>query len=201
MSKIRLGIYGGTFSPPHIGHINAARSFIDGADLDKLLIMPDYTPPHKEEFGGASAEDRLNMSRLAFSSLPRTQISDFEILKGGKSYTYLTLQAFSDENTELFFLCGTDMLLSLDTWKHPEIVFSLATICYVRRESNPENDILIEEKIKLYRENFGARIIEIPHEVYAASSTELRGALSLGAVSAGVTDEVYSYILKRGLYK
>jgi nicotinate-nucleotide adenylyltransferase len=108
MAKIRLGIYGGTFSPPHLGHVSAARSFVRGADLDKLIIMPDFTPPHKLDFGNATAEDRLEMCRIAFADVPCTEVSDFEILRGGKSYTYVTLEAFAKENVDLFFLCGTE---------------------------------------------------------------------------------------------
>ena len=201
MAKIRLGIYGGTFSPPHLGHVCAASSFVRGAALDKLIIMPDFIPPHKSNFGNVLPEDRLEMCRIAFSDVPCAEVSDFEILRGGKSYTYLTLQAFAKNDVELFFLCGTDMLLTLDTWKCPEIIFDLATICYVRRESDARNDVLIREKIAEFEKRFGARIIELEHEVIEASSTDLRfdiegGGLDLEKLPSGVK----RYILKRGLY-
>ena len=201
MAKIRLGIYGGTFSPPHLGHVCAASSFVRGAALDKLIIMPDFIPPHKSNFGNVLPEDRLEMCRIAFSDVPCAEVSDFEILRGGKSYTYLTLQAFANDDVELFFLCGTDMLLTLDAWKCPEIIFDLATICYVRRESDASNDALILEKIAEFEKRFGARIIELEHEVIEASSTDLRfdiegGGLDLEKLPSGVK----RYILKRGLY-
>ena len=201
MAKIRLGIYGGTFSPPHLGHVCAASSFVRGAALDKLIIMPDFIPPHKSNFGNVLPEDRLEMCRIAFSDVPCAEVSDFEILRGGKSYTYLTLQAFAKNDVELFFLCGTDMLLTLDTWKCPEIIFDLATICYVRRESDARNDVLIREIIEEFEKRFGARIIELEHEVIEASSTDLRfdiegGGLDLEKLPSGVK----RYILKRGLY-
>ena len=202
MAKIRLGIYGGTFSPPHLGHVCAASSFVRGAALDKLIIMPDFTPPHKSNFGNVLPEDRLEMCRIAFSDVPCAEVSDFEILRGGKSYTYLTLQAFAKNDVELFFLCGTDMLLTLDAWKCPEIIFDLATICYVRRESDASNDALILEKIAEFKKRFGARIIALEHEVFEASSTDLRldieeGGLDLEKLPPGVK----RYILKRGLYR
>lgn len=202
MAKIRLGIYGGTFSPPHLGHVCAASSFVRGAALDKLIIMPDFIPPHKSNFGNVLPEDRLEMCRIAFSDVPCAEVSDFEILRGGKSYTYLTLQAFANDDVELFFLCGTDMLLTLDAWKCPEIIFDLATICYVRRESDASNDALILEKIAEFEKRFGARIIELEHEVIEASSTDLRfdiegGGLDLEKLPSGVK----RYILKRGLYR
>ena len=201
MAKIRLGIYGGTFSPPHLGHVCAASSFVRGAALDKLIIMPDFIPPHKSNFGNVLPEDRLEMCRIAFADVPCAEVSNFEILRGGKSYTYLTLQAFAKNDVELFFLCGTDMLLTLDTWKCPEIIFDLATICYVRRESDARNDVLIREKIAEFEKRFGARIIELEHEVIEASSTDLRfdiegGGLDLEKLPLGVKH----YVLERGLY-
>ena len=201
MSKQRLGIYGGTFSPPHLGHFRAAESFISGAELDKLLIMPDGTPPHKTEYGNATAEDRLSMCRIAFSSLPKTEISDFEILRGGKSYTYLTLEAFSTPDTELYFLCGTDMLLTLDRWRCPEVIFDLATICYVRREDDRDNDALIKEKVAEYRERFSARILEMPHTVLEISSSALRVDILSNHTTADVDNNVLDYIRERGLYR
>ena len=197
MTKIRLGIYGGTFSPPHLGHVSAARSFAIGAALDKLIVMPDFIPPHKSDFGNVTAEDRL-----AFSGMPCVEVSDFEILRGGKSYTYLTLQAFTSKDVELFFLCGTDMLLTLDTWKCPEILFDLATICYVRRESDACNDLLLREKIADYKERFAARIIELDHDVVEVSSTDLRSNIVSGENNLiNLPCGVIQYIQEKGLYK
>ena len=202
MSKQRLGIYGGTFSPPHLGHVRAAESFLLCAELDKLLIMPDFLPPHKTEFGNVTAEDRLNMCRLAFSSLPRTEISDFEIARGGKSYTYLTLEAFAGLDVELYFLCGTDMLLTLDRWRSPDVIFDIATICFVRREDDRANDDLIKEKIASYRERFSARIIELNHVVLEVSSSELRTEIwNTEEVPAALDANVLEYIHRRGLYR
>lgn len=202
MAKIRLGIYGGTFSPPHLGHVSAARSFVHGAALDRLIIMPDFTPPHKSDFGNVTAEDRLKMCRIAFADLPCSEVSDLEILRGGKSYTYITLEAFAGEDIELFFLCGTDMLLTLDTWKCPETIFNLATICYVRRESDTFNDVLIKDKILEYESRFSARIIKLEHSVIEASSTELRLSIESGeTASINVSPGVMEYIREKGLYR
>lgn len=202
MARLNLGIYGGTFSPPHLGHLRAAESFIKGAALDKLLIMPDFIPPHKTEFGNVTAEDRLEMCRIAFAELKGAEVSDFEILRGGKSYTYLTLESFASPDVELYFLCGTDMLLTLDTWKHSERIFELATICYVRRENDEEKAALIARKIKEYKEKFDARIIEIPHDTVVASSTELRAGLLSGSPCLSVLPSgVSEYISERGLYR
>ncbi len=195
---MKLGIYGGTFSPPHKGHIEAAEAFVREIGLDKLLIIPTFIPPHKaaEE---ASPEDRLNMCRIAFSNIPNTEISDMEIKRGGKSYTYLTLEELKDDDTELFFLCGTDMILTFDLWKRYEYIFSLATICYARRENDKEISLKIEEKIEQYKK-LGANILEIKHEVTEVSSTDIREA-SDSLYNEFLTPEVAGYIKDFGLYK
>lgn len=199
MKKIRLGIYGGTFSPPHKGHVRAAEAFMKEMRLDKLLVIPTCLPPHKEAGDGASAEDRLNMCRIAFSHIPNTVISDMEIKRGGRSYTYLTLEELSSEDTEIFFLVGTDMILTFDLWKRYEYIFTLATICYARRENDEENSSKIEEKIRQY-EKLGAKIVEIKHEVTEISSTDIRDSLDSPDAAYYLTDGVGEYIASHSLY-
>ncbi len=198
MSKIRLGIYGGTFSPPHKGHIEAAEAFVKEMRLDKLLIIPTFIPPHKAASEEASPEYRLEMCRLAFSHIPNTEISDMEIKRGGKSYTYLTLEELKSEDNELFFLCGTDMILTFDQWKNYEYIFKLATICYARRECDGKNTEKIEEKIRQY-EKIGANIIKISHNVTEVSSTEIRESFDIKD-NPFLTPEVSEYIRNFGLY-
>ena len=195
---MRLGIFGGTFSPPHKGHTEAAAAFCREMKLDKLLIIPTFIPPHKETFDDTTPEDRLKMCEIAFSAIDIAEVSDLEIRRGGKSYTYLTLEELSSPDCELFFLCGTDMILTFDLWKRYEYIFSLATICYARRENEIENNKKIEEKIGQYRE-LGAKIVEIKHKVTEISSSEIRDSLAEFAedyLSYGVS----SYIYENGLY-
>ena len=99
---MRLGIYGGTFSPPHKGHVEAAEAFSREMKLDKLLIIPTFVPPHKTTADDATPEQRLEMCRLAFSHIKNAEISDMEIKRGGTSYTYLTLEELSSRDVELF---------------------------------------------------------------------------------------------------
>ncbi len=199
MIKKRLGIYGGTFSPPHKGHIEAAEAFMREMKLDELLIIPTFLPPHKESADGATPLDRLNMCRIAFSHIPNTYISDMEIKRGGKSYTYLTLEELLGPDTDIFFLVGTDMILTFDLWKRYEYIFSLATICYARRESDKENDEKIDEKVRQY-ENLGATIVKINHQVNEISSTDARSLDDTSALSKYVTKEVEEYIFAHSLY-
>ena len=198
----KIGIYGGTFNPPHIGHINAARSFIGNVSLDKLIIMPSFIPPHKSYAGTETALDRKEMCNIAFGDIEGVEVSDFEINRGGKSYTAITLTAFSSDDTELYFLCGTDMFISLEMWYDFKTIFKLATICYIRRENEEVNTVLIKELTERYKEKYGARIISVPGEVVEISSSELRECVKSGiGFEKFITPEVYDYICEKGLYK
>lgn len=197
----RLGIYGGTFSPPHLGHLNAAKAFLSTLSLDELLIMPAYLPPHKTADGEASPEERLLMSELTFSMLPRTRISDYEIKKRGRSYTYLTLEAFSSLDTELYFLVGTDMFLTLDKWVKPEEIFRLATIALVRRENDHERKSEIEKKSLEYKTRFSAKLVYIDTEIFEISSSEIRATVKNGKrTEALLTPSVREFIDSNSLY-
>lgn len=200
---MRLGIFGGTFSPPHIGHVGALSAFAAAIPLDKILVVPTFVPPHKEYNEEADSAERLEMARLAFSHIERVEISDMEIRRGGRSYTYLTLEELSGEGTELYFLCGTDMLLTLDTWKNFERVFALATICYVRREDDDALTARIAEKIEEYRTKWGARIIGIEAKAIEISSTELRFGIKSNDVDIlqKIPKATLSFIEERGLYR
>lgn len=195
----RVGIFGGTFNPPHVGHVSAARAFLEQAQLDELIIMPAFIPPHKEYDSVVSCEERLDMCKIAFSELSNTSISDLEIARKGKSYTYLTLEELTKEDTDLYFLCGTDMILTMDNWKNPEIIFSLANICYIRRESDEDKTTLIAKKCREYREKYGANVLPIDAEVIEISSSEIRN--DFGIASKYLSPGVVEYITKAGLYK
>ncbi len=196
--KMRLGIYGGTFNPPHKGHIEAAEAFAREMRLDKLMIIPTFIPPHKSESEEITPELRLQMCRLAFSHIPNTEVSDMEIKRGGRSYTYLTLDELKKDDTELFFLCGTDMILTFDLWKNYEYIFTLAAICYIRREADSSNSLKIKEKTEQYKK-IGANVIEIKHTVREISSTDIRSSIvKLG--DEHLTTPVLDFIKMNGIY-
>ena len=197
--KRRIGIFGGTFNPPHIGHVAAAKAFLQQANLDEMIIMPAFIPPHKEFDNVVSCDQRLEMCRIAFSNIPNTSVSDLEITRQGKSYTYLTLQELASDNADLFFLCGTDMILTMDHWKNPEIIFSLANICYIRRENDEATTALIDEKCKEYLSKYNATVIPIEADVIEISSSDIRG--NLGESAKYLSQNVMEYIIMAGLYK
>ena len=197
----KVGIFGGTFNPPHLGHVSSAEAFVKYVDLDELIIMPDYLPPHKVADALVSADDRMQMCNLAFSHIDKVKISDLEISRGGKSYTAVTLTELSSPDTRLYFLCGTDMFLTLDRWYDFKTIFNLAVICYVRRESDEKTGIEIEKKREEYKEKYNASIIEIPSEVVPVSSSELRGEILSGRDNQLLPLSVCDYIEAKGLYK
>lgn len=200
--KKKIGIYGGTFNPPHLAHFNACKAFYDFVKPDELLVIPDYLPPHKEIDSFVTTEQRLEMTRLAFESFPFANVTDMEIKRGGKSFTAVTLSELKNEENELYFLCGTDMFLTLDSWYRPDVIFSLATICYVRRENDKENDAKLEEMTAYYKEKYKADILPITSEVTELSSSEIRQKIKLGeCVDSLLQESVKDYILSRGLYK
>lgn len=198
--KERVAVFGGTFNPPHMGHVRAAEALSREIAPDKFLVVPSFIPPHKSVYESVTPEDRLNMSRLAFSHIERVEISDIEIRRGGTSYTALTLEELSKDGRELYFLCGTDMFLTMSSWFMPEKIFSLATICYVRREDDKETEILLEQKKREYEQKFAARIIEIKCRPLVVSSTEMRAASDNLNNEAFLSKAVCEYIKTRGLY-
>ena len=198
----RIGLYGGTFSPPHIGHMHAAKTFLTQGEIDELVIMPTYQPPHKVNKDGTSAADRLAMCRLAFAFSDHITVSDLEILREGKSYTSDTLRALSREGSRLVFLCGTDMFLTLDEWHEPEVIFALAEIACIRRESDEENDAEIARKAEEYRARFGAKLRFLTADAIELSSSEIRARIASGDTTAGLlSDSVGAYIAEKGLYR
>ncbi|MFA5561348.1 MAG: nicotinate-nucleotide adenylyltransferase [Eubacteriales bacterium] len=202
MNEIRLGIYGGTFSPPHLGHVHAARRFLEGLSLDRLLVIPAGIPPHKDQQDGVTAEQRFAMCRLAFSALPRTEVSRMELDRAGISYTCDTLAALAAPGRRLFVLCGTDMMLTLDRWRQPERLFALATLVLVRRESDPELTHAIREKNRQYRARYGAEVEVLDGEVLTLSSAFVREQIRKGRPVSELLDvSVAAYIKEQRLYQ
>ena len=201
MQKRKIGIYGGTFSPPHSGHVGAAESFCRELSLDELIIMPTFLPPHKQYDGEVSAEDRVEMCKLAFGHIDKARVSDLEIKRGGKSYTAVTLEELYSDGAELYFLCGTDMFVTLDKWYTFEKIFNLAVICYVRREDEYGLGELIKDKRAEYIQKYNARIIAITNDVKQISSSELRSKLKNKTdIPDYLPSKVYDYIIEKGLY-
>ena len=198
---IRIGIYGGTFSPPHHGHIAAAKAFMEQMWLDFLYVIPTATPPHKEMDVPVDAAHRLEMCRLAFSGVEGVYVSDMEMRRGGRSYTVDTLRELTGEDRRLFLLCGTDMMLTLDEWREPEEIFKLSYPVYIRREKDALLDNMIVQKIADYNQKYGKVVRRIVTEPIELSSNLVREKLGNGEdVSDLIPASVEKYIRDNHLY-
>lgn len=198
----RLGIYGGTFSPPHTGHLYAAQSFWQQEQLDRLLIMPTFIPPHKQRMDTVSGEDRMAMCRSTFCFDPHVEVSALEMQRGGKSYTSDTLQALSAPGRQLIFLCGADMFLTLEEWHEPTTIFRLADIVYMERGEDMTEKEAMAAAARRYEEKYAARVRALTVPPLRNSSTEIRNAIcSGGDWQSAVTPEVATYIKEKDLYR
>ena len=128
----RIGIYGGTFTPPHLGHMQAARQAVQALGLSRLLLIPAYAPPHKSVLptNSPTPEQRLEMLRIAAGGCPQIEVSDMELKRQGVSYSWETVEDVKRRypGAELVLLMGTDMFLSFDTWMHPEQIVRDASL-------------------------------------------------------------------------
>lgn len=205
---MKIGIYGGTFNPPHIGHLVAAKAVFDLLHLDRLLLIPAGLPPHKElPVGSPTPEQRLEMTRLAGDQLglgDQVQTLDMELHRVGKSYTSDTLAELKKQypDDELWLLMGTDMFLTLQAWHQPEEILRLAGIAaFGRTEADTEELFAVQrDYLKATYPDANIFTLTIPR-VVDISSTQLRERLKKGEGSELLAPAVYGYILRENLYE
>ena len=201
---ISLGILGGTFNPIHTGHIRLALYVQEKLMLDRVLVIPDRLPPHKKAPDLLPGVDRLELCRKACAPYPQLEVSDMELKREGNSYTVDTLTSLKERfpNTSLTLIVGSDMFLTIDTWKSSREIFRLAQICTGARE---KEDIPRLEDKKKDLEKLGAvcHILDLP--VFEVSSTQLRKAVSLGAdrsyLSVWMGEDEADYLLQKSYYQ
>ena len=196
-----IGIYGGTFNPPHLGHVLAAKAAKEALGLDKVLLVPDAEPPHKAlPEGSPTPVQRVEMARLATQDEPWLEVSEMELGRPGKSYTSDTLRALAEQypGDTLYLLMGTDMFLSLHTWHEPDVICRLAVIVGMHREE--DKDGAMELQKSLLEERFGAKAVVLHNVPLEISSTHLRRMLILGGADHYMNPGVLSYIRENGLY-
>jgi len=197
----RIGIYGGTYNPPHIGHMRAAERGVSALNLEKLLIIPTCISPNKQQPEGiATPEQRLQMLKLCFRGKEKIQVSDLELRRGGVSYTYETLEQLKKiyPDKELVLFVGTDMFLSLHNWKCPEKIFQLARIGVFYRGHKDEKRLILEQKEEL--EQLGAKISLVENPVTEISSTDLRRMLQFDCAEEFLLPEVAELISREKIY-
>lgn len=194
------GIFGGTFDPPHNGHVSALKEFIKRCGTDRVFVIPTGVPPHKNA-GMTSDKDRLKMVLLAFENVPQAKICDYEIKKGGKSYTVNTLlwlaEKFPDDSFVLY--TGSDMFLSLHTWHKAEKILSLCSVAAFTRTGD---DIpALEKQSEFLREKYGAKTDVYEFEPEIISSTKIREMIETGKdFRSYIPQSVAEYIENKGLY-
>ncbi|MCI9156006.1 MAG: nicotinate (nicotinamide) nucleotide adenylyltransferase [Lawsonibacter sp.] len=204
---MKIGIFGGTFNPPHLGHLAAARTAIEALGLDKLLIIPAAVPPHKELPEGTPApEHRLAMAEKLADALllPEVaEVSSLELDRAGKSYTADTVRALHEQypGAELWLLMGTDMFLTLHQWREPEKILELAGVCAFGRAEGDSEEVFASQKAYLEKTYPGARVTTIAVlGLVDISSTRLRELLARGEGGDYLYPAVYGHILMNGLY-
>lgn len=191
---MRIGVFGGTFDPPHIGHLILAADACDALGLDRLIFVPAAAQPFKVDAPAvASGADRLEMVRLAVGDDPRYAVDDTEIRRGGLSYTVDTLEEIARGNAgaAIFLLIGRDTLGGFRGWKNPERIRKLATLAVMERAgSDKEQNPALEGVLAV-----STRRVDV-------SSTEIRDRLAAGkSIKGFVAEPVERFIAKRALYR
>lgn len=200
--QVRIGVFGGTFNPPHSGHVHLAHSLARALQLDRVLIIPSGLPPHKQAQSLASGEDRLRMCRLAFPGA-QFEVSDIELARGGKSYTCDTLEALHEQygTADFYLFMGTDMLLTFHQWRKPRGILRMCRLAVAARGGMEEY-----ETLEAYTRNgplgdIRSSVIICTERPFPVSSTGLRERIACRLLEGLLSCSVYSYILEKGLYR
>ena len=197
---MRLGLMGGTFNPPHIGHMNAALAAKENIPLDKIILIPAGTPPHKTMAeNSASAEQRFEMTRLC-ADIIGADVSDIEIRREGRSYTIDTLKEIKSlfPDDELWLIVGTDMFLSMETWREHEKIFSLISLAVIPRKNSDLQELTAHSEKLQSKYGVHSKIIET--EAITISSSEIRPDSGGETMKKFLPKPVYDYIKEQGLY-
>lgn len=195
----KIAIFGGAFNPVHREHVNLAKAAVKELGLDKIIIMPTAVSPHKSGKLSADFWRRYEMCRLAFSCVPQAEVSNFELTRGGVSYTYLTCNRFSEiyRDAQRYFIIGADMLENFPHWKNPKEILSKFTLAACAREDGKGFD----DCRKTVEQLFSTKVKTIHYVGEKVSSTQIRTLAALGEnFGAYVNAGVCQYIEESGLY-
>jgi nicotinate-nucleotide adenylyltransferase len=188
----KVGIFGGTFDPIHLGHLITAQSVKEIRNLDKIIFIPAYISPHKTSAKPSSPDDRMNMIKLAIENIPFFDYSDIEIKKGGISYTIDTIKTLKKNYDAIEFIIGYDNIFTFHTWKEPDEIFKLADVIVLKRKSSHPPQF--EDKYYHQAVFVQTRGIEI-------SATDIRERVKKGMpINFLVPPKVMEYIYNHKLY-
>lgn len=191
----RIGIFGGTFNPPHKGHLIVAERVCEVLRLDRIYFVPSFISPHKRRGEETLASHRLEMVKLAVRANKKFAASDIEVAAQETSYTYKTIESFRKRfpKSELYFIIGMDNYVELSTWKYPDRIIASATIVVVNRPS---------DKPRRLRSRFAksTRFVSIPN--IEISSSDVRAWVKKSrSIRYLVPDAIEGYILRKNLYR
>lgn len=199
----KIGIFGGTFDPVHLGHIGLAADAKKEAGLDKVIFVPAKLQPFKLDKRISSGKDRIAMLNEALLDIEGLEVSSYELDSGGVSYTYLTIRAMKEKfgvSAKIYFIMGSDSFMKIESWRNSD---ELLTGCSYIIGTRPGSDQdLLEQCMERVRNRYGTEIIKISNVRLDISSTEIRHRLDSGtSCSDLIPDSVERYIIKNGLYK
>lgn len=196
----RLGVFGGSFDPIHVGHLIIGEILRHELQLDTVLFLPAGRPPHKPEQELAADHNRVEMLELALSDAPGLEISTLDLDRPGSSYTATTLEILRDQlppGTELFFLMGQDSLRDFPKWRDPDVIARLATLAVALR---PHVDVNVDDIVQAVPETAGRiQLVSVP--LIGVSSRDVRRRIRAGeSFRFQVPNPVANYIVSHGLY-
>lgn len=199
---MNIAIFGGSFNPPHLGHIEAAETAAEQLAPDRLLIIPNNVNPSKTlEPGSPDGAERFELCKLAFRNIDRAELSDMELRRGGKSYTAETLERLIRDNPDAEFslVLGADRLPELSDWYRFSYIAEHCTIAVLNREEG--GDWETERECERLRRDYDAKVRIIEHVPISISSHELRRKLRMRMGSELLDSKVYEEIIRRRLYE
>ena len=200
ISMERIAIFGGTFNPVHVEHIKIVESAINELNLDGIFVMPTFLSPHKTLIPAKETE-RLNMLKLAFSGISKVEVCDYEIKKGGVSFTYQTAEEFRNlyPDAQIFWIVGGDMLVDFKTWRYPERILSAVDLAVFNRE---DIQVDYEKESEYFVKRFGKNFVKLKYNGKTCCSTKIRVYSAFNLSLDGLAPKVVGdYIKENGLYK
>ncbi|MBR4574734.1 MAG: nicotinate-nucleotide adenylyltransferase [Lachnospiraceae bacterium] len=202
MNKKKVGVFGGTFDPIHMGHLILAQNALEILGLDKVLIMPSGCSYLKDTEKVSKKEHRIEMTRLAIEDNDGFELSVMEAEREGNSYTYETFEILCSQNPDIdyYYIIGADVFMSMRTWQKPEEIFKRCTIACARRDNIPEAD-LKDMEMQLIRD-FDAKVVFMDVPEVVISSSDIRDLINRGmSCRYYLNENVIEYIRKNGLYR
>lgn len=196
---MKIAVFGGAFNPVHREHVHLVRLAVEELKLDKIIIMPSAVSPHKSGKLAVDFWHRYETCRIAFKDIPQAEVSNYELTKGGVSYTYLTCEHIAEQypDAQRFLIVGGDMLESFPNWKNPQRIIKLFQLAACAREEKNSFSLAA----KRVEETFKTKVLTIPFVGEKVSSTTVRTLAALNEDFSGyVPEEVCQYIKDNGLY-